>query len=605
MNYQFNMFSNILLISGFGTALMAALILKRKGSAVKWFSYLLLSIAIWALCYGMELSCQDLKLMVFWNSLEYIGIAFLPATWIIFILKYTGRNLWLNKSRLGAIFIVPFVTLIMVWTNKYHQFFYSENGLDTSFRFPLFKAEPGPWYIVHTVYFYALLALGIYFLFDNYKKADAIYKHQSMILFIAVIAPWIANILYHLRALPVDSIDITPFGFIITAFVICLGLLRYRLFDIAPFAREKVINSMQEGLLVLDAHLRVVDVNTEMKKMLSGRSSQVVGMVFSQLFPNQPNLVKSVNSMINDKIEIALKDNNETKYFEVSITQLFEKNYLYTGVILLFRDITEHRLAAEKLKKQADELIALNKLKDKLFSIISHDLRSPVSNLMKVLNMNDTGILSDDDLKIMLPVLSKNIGYVSGLLENLLYWSRTQMQGETINRINFNLHAIILDKLNLFEKQAEEKGISLINKINDQTTVSADKDMIDFVLRNLIGNAIKFCKNGDSITISAVIDASNTTICVADTGAGIKEENLRNLFKTTVFTTKGTMGEQGTGLGLVICKDFIEKNNGKIWVESKLGTGSNFYFTINNATPELAFPAMENETISDDYYLFK
>lgn len=584
MGGTFNIFSITLLISGSVTVCMALLILQRLGGAVRWFGFLMLAIAIWALSYGFELSTTTLAQMLFWINLEYMGIALLPALWIVFIIKFIGKEQWLTPVNLCLIFSIAVLTLLFVWTNAWHHLHYAQVTVDITGPFPLLAIEPGAWYRVHTVYFYTMLAWGMYLLISKFIKADAIYKKQNSTILIGALIPWFVNLIYLLGIRPFEHIDLTPYAFIITALAISFGLLKFKLFDIVPVAREKVIEAMQEGVLVLDAQDRVIDMNTEMKKILSPYTSEIIGIRVADLLPNEKNLHQIITERVNNKVIIQLSDEPSHRFFEVNTTSLFDKHTMYSGIILLFRDITEHKLAEEKLKKQAEQLRALNQLKDRLFSIIGHDLRSPLGSLKDVLQLADEEDLSEEEFKSFLPMLANNVGHTSELLENLLHWAKSQLQGETINPVHFDLKIVADHKQSLFEKKASDKGIHIQNKVQENTNIYADRHMMELVLRNLLANAVKFCNQGDTITITAEIDEQLTTVCVCDTGVGIPEKNLSKLFASATFTTQGTDSEKGTGLGLLLCKDFVEKNHGKIWVESTFGKGSQFYFTVPNAS---------------------
>ena len=591
MGGTFNIFSITLLISGSVTVFMALLILQRLGGAVRWFGFLMLAIAIWALSYGFELSTNTLAQMLFWINLEYIGVALLPALWIVFIIKFIGKEQWLIPANLCLIFSIAVLTLLFVWTNAWHHLHYARVTADTSGPFPLLAIEPGPWYKVHTVYFYTLLAWGIYLLISKFRKADAIYRKQNSTILIGAFIPWFVNLIYLLDIRPFEHIDLTPYAFIITALAIGFGLLKFKLFDIVPVAREKVIEAMQEGVLVLDTQDRVIDVNTEMKKILSPHTSEIIGMHVVDLLPNEKNLHQIITERGNNKVIIQLSGETSHWFFEVNTTSLFDKHTVYSGIILLFRDITEQKLAEEKLKEQAEQLRSLNQLKDRLFSIIGHDLRSPLVSLMDMLKLADEEDISEEEFKSFLPMLANNVGHTSELLENLLHWAKSQLQGETIHPVHFDLKTMVDQKMNLFGKKASDKGIHIDNKVQGNTNIYADQHMIDLVLRNLLANAIKFCKKDNTITITAAADDELTTVCVSDTGVGIPEQNLTKLFASETFTTQGTGSEKGTGLGLLLCKDFVEKNHGKIWVESTPGKGSKFYFTVPNGSLN-ALPAL-------------
>lgn len=569
-------------MSGVATLFLSMLIFRRLGETVRWFATLMFCSALWAICYALELASHTLEHMLFWINLEYIGITFLPVAWIIFILKFIGKDEWLSTKNLFLILILPVTTLLLVWTNQWHHLHYEEASLDASGPFPLLAIKPGIWYRVHTVYFYFILALGLYLLINKFRKADAIYKRQNTSIIIGAFIPWSVNFFYLLGIRPYKHIDLTPHAFIVTSIVISFSLLRFKLMDILPLAREKVIEEMREGVLLLDYYNRVVDVNPAMKKFLSCDSSNIIGKPLYEIMPSESSLTKAINSKSNHVLEIKLNDQANERIFEVTITPLFEHKNGYSGTTLTFWDITERKIAEEKLKTQAKELLALNQLKDQLFSIISHDLRSPLASLIDILNAADDGEISEEEFKSFLPMLSKNVGHTTALLENLLYWSKSQLKGDTVQPESFDLKTLTQSKLLFFEKRASEKNIRLEDNVTSDTYLLADRSMVAIVLRNLISNAIKFCNNNDLISISAKVDPLATTVCVSDTGVGMDDETLDKLFGPELVTTMGTNQEKGTGLGLKLCKNFIEKNEGKIWAESTRGKGSRFYFQLKN-----------------------
>jgi signal transduction histidine kinase len=233
-----------------------------------------------------------------------------------------------------------------------------------------------------------------------------------------------------------------------------------------------------------------------------------------------------------------------------------------------------------EIKAQALQLQELNQIKDKLFSIISHDLRSPIGSLITLLSLTEQGYLEEDGFKKVIPELNKNVGYTSSLLENLLKWSQSQLKGITVNPVPFVVSDIVTGKFELLFEQAKAKGIRLEIESDKKHVVLADKDMVELILRNLISNSIKFCNPLDKIRVTAQQKDGFIEICVADTGVGMSAEVLKNLFGTQMHTSLGTQNEKGTGLGLILCKDFVQINGGSIWAESTQGKGSKFYFTI-------------------------
>jgi signal transduction histidine kinase len=226
------------------------------------------------------------------------------------------------------------------------------------------------------------------------------------------------------------------------------------------------------------------------------------------------------------------------------------------------------------------QLLLNNQQKDKLFSIIAHDLRGPLNSLKGLLDFLKENRLTDAEIRGMMDELRRNVDYSSELVGNLLFWASSQLNGIVVSPICLSLRQVVDDILPLYTKQAGEKNIILKNEIGEALTAYADKDMTQVVLRNLISNAIKFCRKGDTITISGRRTREGVEVCVADTGTGIKEDILTKIRRKESITTYGTAREKGTGLGMLLCREFTEANGGKFRIDSEWGKGSWFYFTI-------------------------
>jgi two-component system, sensor histidine kinase and response regulator len=235
----------------------------------------------------------------------------------------------------------------------------------------------------------------------------------------------------------------------------------------------------------------------------------------------------------------------------------------------------------EQISGQAAELRLANATKDKLFAIIGHDLRGPVGSLGMMLGMLNNNELSRDEFREVSKDIKGQVDTVYTTMENLLIWSRAQMKGiQTVKKI-IDMAQIAHRQIGLLQKTAEAKQLLIQNEMADGSHALADTDQMDFVLRNLLANAIKFTPSGGRITLSASKANGWLTLSVKDTGGGIDADVLPKLFTIDHVSTSSSSGsESGTGLGLVMCKEFVENNGGKIWVESEEGQGSNFYFTL-------------------------
>lgn len=234
------------------------------------------------------------------------------------------------------------------------------------------------------------------------------------------------------------------------------------------------------------------------------------------------------------------------------------------------------KLQAVQLQKQTLELQELNGVKDKLFSIISHDLRTPIYSLRNLFKNMEQYDLPGEEIKLLLPDIVQDLNYTTALMENLLQWAKSQMAGANVNMELIEVETLVDEVKNLLRLQADSKNVYLKTKMEEPIYIFADKDMMNLVLRNLVSNAIKFTPETGEICIGAIQTDERVELFVKDTGMGIPQESIPKLFGDEFYTTKGTSNEAGTGLGLILCKDFLKKNGGNISVTSDLGKGTTF-----------------------------
>jgi signal transduction histidine kinase len=235
------------------------------------------------------------------------------------------------------------------------------------------------------------------------------------------------------------------------------------------------------------------------------------------------------------------------------------------------------------IQAQNIQLQDLNATKDKFFSIIGHDVKGPLNSLSSFagLLINHTDKLSKEDIQMLAKDLDKSLKNLFALLENLLEWSRSQTGNIEFNPEPFDLTAVLTENKALLEAQAANKKIQILQPHTTPLHIQAHRHSITTVVRNLLSNAIKFTPEGGTITLAIVPNASTVTVSIKDTGVGMSPEVIEKLFRIdTKHSTKGTADEKGTGLGLILCKDFIDKNGGNLGVTSEVDKGSTFYFTL-------------------------
>ena len=273
------------------------------------------------------------------------------------------------------------------------------------------------------------------------------------------------------------------------------------------------------------------------------------------------------------------------------VNQLLAIAYIFYGLYLIKREnagyqssIMRQKAAMERqteqLKKQAAELQELNTLKNKLFSVISHDLKTPMYALRNLFHNAQELKMPASEIKAMLPDVISDLNYTTGLMENLLHWAKCQMQSNEVRKQELDMNSMIEDVIQLLRVQADAKQITIERKMALPAYALADRDMINLVLRNLLSNAIKFSPREGRIVIGIHAYDSFTEVFIRDSGAGITKEVMQKINANNFYSTPGTASEAGTGLGLMLCREFLQRNQGNMMIESEPGTGSTFSFTL-------------------------
>ena len=358
---------------------------------------------------------------------------------------------------------------------------------------------------------------------------------------------------------------------------------------------EAVISATPDGIgmISLDGNIQLIMSNklAEMHGYTIEQKEEFVGRsVFDFIDPSfHKILIDNIRKLFADENDdrlteyMAIKKDNSRFYIEVRSTILKDSNDNPANILFVERDITERKHSEEVIKQKNLELAELNATKDKFFSIIAHDLRSPFQGLLgysQILSSKFSTLSEEEKISFIgsIEILSQS-SYK--LLENLLDWSRIQTGQMQLILEKFNLLAELYPTLSLVRQTAMNKGIEFDYAIDNSIFIKADKNMLFTIIRNLISNSIKFTNNGGRINLTARILDNSIEFSVTDTGVGIEKENLNKLFKIDDnIRRKGTANEEGSGLGLLLCKEMVEKHSGEIKVKSEVGKGTTFLFTF-------------------------
>lgn len=319
-------------------------------------------------------------------------------------------------------------------------------------------------------------------------------------------------------------------------------------------------------------------------------------IVFTAMFTSKKVFLLSVLVSLATTIHVFYATHNEipedirdiSEYgffiYEIMLLMIALFSYFFTKFIdRAIADISEKSRKAEERSKRLKEL---NATRDKFFSIVAHDLKGPFNAILGFSAILSQQADKNDPkrTKQLADTIKHSADNTYKLLENLLEWGQSQTDRIKFEREKINLHNFLLEIIGVFESQSAKKDIMVFNQVPKDITVNADRNMLNTILRNLLRNAVKYTTRGGSVAVGIKQSSDAMHIFVSDTGSGISPDNLKRLFDISEkFSEKGTENEAGTGLGLILCKEFVEKHGGKIWAESAIGQGSTFTFSLHKA----------------------
>lgn len=248
----------------------------RKTVGATPFSAMMFILFAWGTSYILELAGTNFSTKIFWEFVKFIGVIATPVAWLVFAFEYTGRRTWINARRLAMLSITPLATLILLYTNGSHGLFRASHSLAFENGFLILNSTNGPWFWVHAAYTYLLIMIGLVLIIRALLRWPPQYRGQMVLILLATLTPLIANVIIIFQILPI-LIDLTPYAFTVTGIGMAYALFHHRLLDIAPIARDLIIEGMKDGMIVSDSRGRIVDINHAAQEMigLSGGSQPI------------------------------------------------------------------------------------------------------------------------------------------------------------------------------------------------------------------------------------------------------------------------------------------------------------------------------------------
>ncbi|MCP4542638.1 MAG: response regulator [Chloroflexi bacterium] len=586
----------------------------------------------WLIFNTFELAANSESATVFWAKLTYVFVVLTSVTWFAFALQYTRSIKWLAPSRFVLFLIIPIVTIVLVQTNDMHNLIWSSYRFTPVNGLLALGVSYGPWFWVNAAHSYTLIFLGAFLISRQYFKSFNLYRQQSAWLIVGAISPLGLNILHIFHLIPGLKKDYTPISFAFACIAFAIAMFRYQLFDLKPVARDAVIDSMSDGMLVLDTRGRIVDFNPALQDILSTflktndgiQSTHIVGRLAAEVLSPWRDLVEQYQDETNAQAEIALEQNGTQRYYDLRISSLTDRRDQLTGRLIVLRDITQRKQAeevAEKARRAAEisaqaakkaQLVAeenalaaeaANRAKSAFLATMSHEIRTPMNGVIGM-----TSLLLDTDLTLeqyeFTDTIRNSGDALLTIINDILDFSKIEAGRMELENQPFDLRECVESALDLLASKAANKGLELAYMMDSEVpaAIVGDVTRLRQILINLLGNAVKFTEAGEVVvSVSVDADADGVEVgvggqlhfSVIDTGIGIPPDRMDRLFRSFSQVDSSTTRKYGgTGLGLAISKRLIELMGGTMWVESPLsvppsvregapgGPGSIFHFAI-------------------------
>ena len=577
MGLQYTPYAPPLLVAAALSAGLAIFAWRRRGTpGAGALALLMLGVSVWSLGYALEFAGSGLEAKVFWAKVEYLGIATVPAAWLVFALRYAGRERWITRRNAALLAFIPAVTLLLAATNEAHGLVWSRTALDPSGAVLLL--EHGAWFWVYWVYAYLLIASGTFVLVSTLLRSPNLYRRQGGALLLGVAAPWAGNGMYVLGLSP--FLDLTPFAFLFSGMALSWALFRFRLLDVSPVARDAVIEGMDDAVISVDPRGRVVDLNPAARRVLGRPASEAVGEALSRVAPDLAALLGGGDASEEAHGKLDLGEGAERRSYDVTLSPLRSRDGRLKGRLLVLHDVTERERTERELIRQKAELARSNAELEQFAYLIAHDLRAPLRGIngFSHILLEDYADSLDEEGRAYLRRVRDGASRMGRLMDDLLELSR--LARAEMRRQEVDLSAAAREVAAGLRKSQPEREVEVV--ISDGLVAEGDARLLRLVLENLLGNAWKFTRKEPEAKIEfGRCAAGDGTACfyVRDNGVGFEEAYVDKLFGA-FQRLHGEEDFEGTGIGLATVQRIVARHGGRVWAEGEVGKGATFFFTL-------------------------
>jgi signal transduction histidine kinase len=544
----------------------------RKERGVRYLIGLIVCRIIYSSSIILEKSSYLFMHKLVFRYIQHTALNLMVPFTVLFVYQLIGREKFVKLRWKITLFTVFTLWSLLVWFDPELHLIYRSIELYNG----QLVTKRTDYSITFSIICYSIVTLCIYFLFQYIRNIRNDFRKPGMWVLFLGSFPLVLEIVKLMN--PEWSPLLLPLsvycGF--TGTLMLVITLRIKFFFTVPIARNIVLDTLQESIVIANASGKIIDSNKQASQWFSEMGyAAIYGRNMAELLVPWPEWHKLCKSMQQGRAEIDTWLEGERKIYSVNVYPLHILRKQGQGSISLIVDITEKQ-------QHLEQIAQLNQLKDQLFTIVSHDIRSPLALQFQLIELlEEDRDRFDPDHREIIETLGDQIRNTLGMANNLLEWFRSQRKDLALRPQSVELSEFVEECCHVLHIKSEAKRISVINTIALGTYVYADREALGLILRNLLSNAIKFTGLGGAVQVDARLSEDMVTVSVRDNGVGMDEEQVRQLFaEKQLNSLAGTLGERGTGLGLLVSRQFVQLSGGRMWVESKAGQGSVFHFTM-------------------------
>jgi PAS domain S-box-containing protein len=555
----------------------------RETSALTWLALLIVG---WLVANTLELATNTEAETLLWAKVTYTFIALVAVAWLAFALQYSAHTRWLTPGRFWPFFVIPIITIALTWTNDTHHLVWaSYRFIPVNNMLAINITTYGPWFWVHSLYSYALILLGAGLIVRQNSQSFKLYRLQSIWMSAAAILPIVVNASYVLRLFPGITKDYTPISFALAAAIFAVAMIRYHLFDLKPVARDAVIDSLSDAMLVIDPRGRIVDLNPAAQALIGIPTSLIIGQPAVEVLDPWRDLVELYRDRTEIRDEITLRPDGTDHTYDLQVSPLPGRQSQPAGRLVVLRDMTARKQAEAELREHAAKLEARNEELDAFARTVAHDLKDPVAATI------DYGLalkrrfrdMPAEDVEAALDKIARSGEKMSAIIDSLLLLAQVR-QIEEVELTPLDMGAVVagaLERLSALQADCQAE-VMLPER---WPTAMGHGPWVEEVWVNYLSNAFKYGGSASRIELDAREQPGSAhdprpmvRFWVRDYGPGIAPQQRAELFAplSQVRTTADGSG----GLGLSIVQRIVTWLGGEVGVASQPGRGSLFWFTL-------------------------